>query len=153
MTTQPANPATSQHTQPIARGFALYVGIDATQAAEHGTSLSQIAAALRKTLEELVPGSGTQTHAAVALAPKESGGRNIDVVRAALRDPELSAKVPSIDGLAPPPPTGQQHSSSMLMSTVTFRSRTLLKLARSTIRTEQFLKFLYGFLGEELRPQ
>jgi DNA-binding winged helix-turn-helix (wHTH) protein len=97
MTTQPANPATSQHTQPIARGFALYVGIDATQAAEHGTSLSQIAAALRKTLEELVPGSGSQTHAAVALAPKESGGRNIDVVRAALRDPELSAKVPSID--------------------------------------------------------
>ena len=84
-------------TQPIARGFALYIGIDANQALENGTSLSQIAAALRKTLDELVPGSGAETHAAVALAPKDVGGRNIDVVRAALRDPELSAKVPQAE--------------------------------------------------------
>jgi len=91
----PQAPQTS--TQPIARGFALYIGVDANQALEHGTSLSQIAAALRKTLDELIPGAGSETHAAVALAPKDVGGRNIDVVRAALRDPELSAKVPQLE--------------------------------------------------------
>ena len=86
---QPNTPATSQ---PIARGFALYIGVDANQAAANGTSLSQIAAALRKTLDELVPGSASETHAAVALAPKDAAGRNIDLVRTALRDPELTGK-------------------------------------------------------------
>jgi len=86
---QPTNQTTSQ---PVARGFALYIGVDAAQAAANGTSLSQIAAALRKTLDELVPGSAAETHAAVALAPKDAVGRNIDLVRAALRDPELTGK-------------------------------------------------------------
>ena len=86
---QPTNQTTSQ---PVARGFALYIGVDAAQAAANGTSLSQIAAALRKTLDELVPGSAAETHAAVALAPKDAAGRNIDLVRAALRDPELTGK-------------------------------------------------------------
>ena len=85
-------PTIQTTSQPIARGFALYIGVDANQAAANGTSLSQIAAALRKTLDELVPGSASQTHAAVALAPKNSAGRNLDIVRAALRDPELSHK-------------------------------------------------------------
>ena len=48
--------ATSANSQPVARGFALYIGVDADTAAANGTSLSQIAAALRKTLDELVPG-------------------------------------------------------------------------------------------------
>jgi hypothetical protein len=87
-----AEPQTPTTSQPVARGFALYIGVDAAQAAANGTSLSQIAAALRKTLDELVPGSATETHAAVALAPKDAAGRNIDLVRAALRDPELTGK-------------------------------------------------------------
>jgi hypothetical protein len=86
-------PTTQTTSQPIARGFALYIGVDANRAAANGTSLSQIAAALRKTLDELVPGSASETHAAVALAPKDAAGRNIDLVRAALRDPELTSKV------------------------------------------------------------
>jgi len=90
MNDQPNNPPTSQ---PVARGFALYVGIDADTAAANGTSLSKIAAALRSTLDELVPGSGAETHAAVALAPRETSGRNLDVVRAALRDPQLAKVV------------------------------------------------------------
>jgi hypothetical protein len=87
-----AEPQTPTTSQPVARGFALYIGVDAAQAATNGTSLSQIAAALRKTLDELVPGSAAETHAAVALAPKDAAGRNIDLVRAALRDPELAGK-------------------------------------------------------------
>ena len=88
-----ASAATSANSQPVARGFALYIGVDADTAAANGTSLSQIAAALRKTLDELVPGSGAETHAAVALAPRETEGRNLDVVRAALRDPQLTKVV------------------------------------------------------------
>ena len=71
--------------QSEARGFALYVGIDEAQAVEAGVSLTEIVKALRATLNELVP--GTETYAAVALAPKGAGGRNVDVVRTALHDP------------------------------------------------------------------
>jgi DNA-binding response OmpR family regulator len=71
--------------QSEARGFALYVGIDEAQAIEAGVSLTEIVKALRATLNELVPGA--ETYAAVALAPKGAGGRNVDVVRTALHDP------------------------------------------------------------------
>ena len=71
--------------QSEARGFALYVGIDEAQAVEAGVSLTEIVKALRATLNELVPGA--ETYAAVALAPKGAGGRNVDVVRTALHDP------------------------------------------------------------------
>jgi DNA-binding response OmpR family regulator len=68
-----------------ARGFALYVGIDEQQAIEAGVTLTELVKALRATLGELVPGA--ETYAAVALAPKGAGGRNVDVVRTALHDP------------------------------------------------------------------
>lgn len=71
-----------------ARGFALYVGLDEASATEAGTSLTEVVNALRAKLSELVP--GTDTYAAVALSPKGIGGRNIDVVRAALRDPRIT---------------------------------------------------------------
>ena len=71
-----------------ARGFALYVGLDEAAATEAGTSLTEVVNALRAKLAELVP--GTDTYAAVALSPKGIGGRNIDVVRAALRDPRIT---------------------------------------------------------------
>ena len=75
-----------------ARGFALYVGIDEATAAAAGTSLVEIAAALRKTIAELVPAAAEETYAAVALAPVGIGGRPVDVVRTALRDPKALAK-------------------------------------------------------------
>ncbi len=82
------NPINNKHTAPTeARGFALYVGIDEHTAANSGTSLTQIVAALRTTLNELVDGSASDTFAAVALAPTNAGGRNLDVVRTALHDP------------------------------------------------------------------
>lgn len=71
--------------QSEARGFALYVGVDEAQAVEAGVSLTELVKALRETLNELVPGA--ETYAAVALAPKAAGGRNVDVVRTALHDP------------------------------------------------------------------
>ena len=71
-----------------ARGFALYVGLDETSALASGTSLTEVVNALRAKLAELTP--GTDTYAAVALSPKGIGGRNIDVVRAALRDPRVT---------------------------------------------------------------
>ena len=70
-----------------ARGFALYVGIDEHSAVAAGTSLTQIVAALRATLNSQIPGSSNETFAAVALAPADAGGRNLDVVRTALHDP------------------------------------------------------------------
>lgn len=70
-----------------ARGFALYVGVDEQTAAAAGVSLSELVSALRKTVAEIVPAAADQTYAAVALAPKGLGGKPIDVVRTALRDP------------------------------------------------------------------
>jgi DNA-binding winged helix-turn-helix (wHTH) protein len=70
-----------------ARGFALYVGIDEATAKANGTSLGAIVAALRETLESIAPGLAAETFASVALAKAGSGGRNVDVVRAALSDP------------------------------------------------------------------
>jgi DNA-binding response OmpR family regulator len=80
-------PLQSVPTETEARGFALYVGLDEATAAAAGTSLAAVVAELRKTLENLLPGATEQTFAAVAIAPKGVGGKNIDVVRTALRDP------------------------------------------------------------------
>ena len=84
-----------------ARGFALYVGITEEQATRVGTSLAEIAKELRKTLDQLAPGLSTQSYAAVALAPKDAPGSNIDIVRTALKDPRAINKVSAND------PSGQ----------------------------------------------
>jgi hypothetical protein len=76
-----------------ARGFALYVGVDETTAAAAGVTLSELVIALRKTISELVPDAAAETYAAVALAPKGIGGKPIDVVRTALRDPRALDKL------------------------------------------------------------
>ncbi len=73
-----------------ARGFVLYVGIDELKAASAGTDLGGLVTALRKLTAELAPAA--ETYAAVALAPRSSGGRDIDVVRLALQDPSALAR-------------------------------------------------------------
>ncbi|GAB2981478.1 winged helix-turn-helix domain-containing protein [Frigoribacterium salinisoli] len=70
-----------------ARGFALYVGLDELEAAASGTSLPAVVAQLKELLRTIAPSA--ETHAAVALAPEGSGGRDVDVVRRALQDPSL----------------------------------------------------------------
>ncbi|MFB2586422.1 winged helix-turn-helix domain-containing protein [Herbiconiux liukaitaii] len=73
-----------------ARGFVLYVGIDEVKAGADGTDLGRIVEALRALAAELAPSS--ETYAAVALAPRGVGGRDVDVVRLALQDPAALAK-------------------------------------------------------------
>jgi DNA-binding winged helix-turn-helix (wHTH) protein len=73
-----------------ARGFALYVGFDEGKAATAGTDLGHVVEALKRLAAEIAPGS--ETYAAVALAPDAAGGRDIDVVRLALQDPAAIAR-------------------------------------------------------------
>lgn len=75
---------------PEARGFVLYVGLDEAKAAASGIDLGSIVTALRSLTSELAPES--ETYAAVALAPRDSGGRDVDVVRLALQDPAALAR-------------------------------------------------------------
>jgi DNA-binding winged helix-turn-helix (wHTH) protein len=72
------------------RGFVLYVGVDELKAADAGTDLGAIVEQLKRLTAQLVPGS--ETYAAVALAPQGAGGRDVDVVRLALQDPTALAK-------------------------------------------------------------
>ena len=44
-------------------------------------------------MADLVPQAANETYAAVALAPKGVGGKNVDVVRTALRDPRAIDKL------------------------------------------------------------
>jgi DNA-binding winged helix-turn-helix (wHTH) protein len=75
-----------------ARGFVLYVGLDAQKAEGDGTDLAGVVAALRGLLADLAPSA--ETHAAVALAPVGVGGRDVDVVRRALQDPSARTAEP-----------------------------------------------------------
>ncbi|MFC4244220.1 winged helix-turn-helix domain-containing protein [Gryllotalpicola reticulitermitis] len=72
------------------RGFGLYVGFDEAKAAAAGTDLTTVVAALKRVLAEVAPGA--ESFASVALAPEGAGGRDVDVVRLALRDPSAVAK-------------------------------------------------------------
>ena len=74
--------ATTKTTE--AKGFALYVGISEAQAQASGTSRAEIATELRKRLGELVPELANETYAALAIAPVEAKGRNLDITRIAL---------------------------------------------------------------------
>jgi|GEM_PF-93862 len=90
---RPAAPAVSVQpvsAQPEARGFVLYVGLDQAKADLDGTSLTELVEALKRLTSELAPHS--ETHAAVALAPRGAGGRDVDVVRLALQDPQALAE-------------------------------------------------------------
>ncbi|KNC18208.1 histidine kinase [Arthrobacter sp. RIT-PI-e] len=73
-----------------ARGFVLYVAIDEATAAAAGTTLSKLAQDVRAHVHTLVPTA--DSHAAVALAPADAPGSDIDVVRAALGDPTVNRR-------------------------------------------------------------
>ena len=85
--------------RPIPKGFALYVGLDEATAAERGLDLGKVVEALKKLTNELVP--GTETYAAVALAPASSRGRQVDLVRLALQEPSAVAKYKPEDDFEP----------------------------------------------------
>jgi DNA-binding winged helix-turn-helix (wHTH) protein len=64
-------------------------GIDELKAAADGTDLGDIVSQLKALVASIAPSA--ETHAAVALAPSSSGGRDVDVVRLALHDPSALA--------------------------------------------------------------
>ncbi|MBM7051576.1 MULTISPECIES: winged helix-turn-helix domain-containing protein [unclassified Rothia (in: high G+C Gram-positive bacteria)] len=68
-----------------ARGFVLYVGLSEEAAAAKGTSLVRIVQDLRAYTHNLV--SEAESYAAVALAPTNAEGSDLEVVRNALGDP------------------------------------------------------------------
>ncbi|MGB3413250.1 MAG: winged helix-turn-helix domain-containing protein [Microbacteriaceae bacterium] len=89
-TSAPSHEATAQanaHLETVqARGLGIYLGLSEELAASHGTSLRKIVEALNATLHGLVPEA--QSHAVVALAPRNAHGRDVDIVRLALNEPE-----------------------------------------------------------------
>lgn len=92
------NPFVREITE--ARGFALYVGIDEQTAKNLGLELAEIVCQLRNTLDQIAPGLSLESFAAVALAKPGCGGRNVDVVRAALADPRALARLTEKDQAA-----------------------------------------------------
>jgi DNA-binding winged helix-turn-helix (wHTH) protein len=88
-------PDTSDNPANI-RGFAVYVGLDDATAQGAGTSLAEVIESVRQAVESKVP--GTESHAAVAYAPTTQRGKNLDIVRLALREPR------AVSELLPPKP-------------------------------------------------
>lgn len=114
-----------------ARGFALYLGVDEATAQANGTSLTEIASALKRTFAELVPSAANETYAAVALAPKGAGGRNVDLVRTALRDPRAIDQV-------------REPESDLPAITVDFKRKRVYKNGINTqVTNKEFLLFAY----------
>jgi len=108
-TTQTQTPAEPRRVTGVpdgaeVRGFALYVGIDQAKAAAAGVEITELVERLKQLVHELAPDAGT--HAAAAIAPLGTGGRDIDVVRAALRDPGLTTPREAAPAPAPRRRTG-----------------------------------------------
>jgi len=89
-----------------ARGFVIYVGMDELAASAAGTSLTRLANELRHYVESLVPGS--QSHAAVALAPAGAEGEDLEVVRQVLGDPTVQGGLRPDLAQAPTPVSTRQ---------------------------------------------
>ncbi len=92
-----------------ARGFVLYVALDEATAAAAGTTFAKLAQDVRSYVRSLVPTA--ESHAAVALAPADAPGSDIDVVRAALGDPTVARRpradaTPAQSQAQPARPTG-----------------------------------------------
>lgn len=67
------------------------MGISEADAQAAGISLQQLVTDLKNTVNDHVP--GTETHAAIALAPTGAGGKHLDIVRMALHDPIALGKL------------------------------------------------------------
>jgi len=91
MAESPDNPANI-------RGFAVYVGVDEAGAVAAGTTIAEIVDAVRNAVTDAVPDA--ESHVAVAYAPATQRGKNLDIVRLALREPRAVAEL-----LPPKPPT------------------------------------------------
>lgn len=74
-----------------ARGFALYVGLDENTAEELGVPLKDLVSHLKSEITRLAPEASS--HASIALAPADTAGDDLEIVRLALHDPaKLAAR-------------------------------------------------------------
>ncbi len=130
-------------TQTEARGFALYVGLDEASAAAAGVNLAEVVAALRQTIDALVPGAARETFAAVALAPVGTGGRNVDVVRTALHDPRALDRLVEAN-------QEQKPASGVILDTLRQRVYVDGTNAEFTSKEFELLNYLVSNQGETI---
>lgn len=110
MTFKP-EPARAVTPENEARGFVLYVGLSEEAAAEHGTSLVRIVQELRAHAQLLAPQA--ESYAAVALAPSDAEGTDLEVVRNALGDPTSVHYQPEAQPSAPAPGDSKKPAHSV----------------------------------------
>ncbi|MFC4903169.1 winged helix-turn-helix domain-containing protein [Kocuria oceani] len=97
-----------------ARGFVIYVGLNEETAAANGTSLVKMVQSIRAYAQQLVPEA--DSYAAVALAPANTTGSDLEVVRNALGDPTSGAVRPTAPAApAPAPETNTNQSTGVLI--------------------------------------
>ncbi|MGQ1796233.1 winged helix-turn-helix domain-containing protein [Kocuria oceani] len=97
-----------------ARGFVIYVGLNEETAAANGTSLVKMVQSIRAYAQQLVPEA--DSYAAVALAPANTTGSDLEVVRNALGDPTSGAVRPTAPAApAPAPETKTSQSTGVLI--------------------------------------
>ena len=128
-----------------ARGFVLYVGLNEELAAANGTSLVRIVQDLRTYAHHLAPES--ESYAAVALAPVNAEGSDLEVVRNALGDPTAVYTYPEAnaareaDGM-------NGHSSGVLIDLarreVFLDGEPLMENSSRTVGREELLKALWS---------
>lgn len=94
------------HMETEARGFVLYVGMDEQAALAAGTSLTRLANELRHYVETLVPGA--DSYAAVAMAPANAAGDDLEVVRQVTADPTIQQAISPELASAPTPVSTRQ---------------------------------------------
>src|SRR5690625_3578507 len=102
---EPDNTAPA-HMETEARGFVLYVGMDEQAALAAGTSLTRLANELRHYVETLV--QGADSYAAVAIAPADATGDDLDVVRQVTADPTIQQAISPELAAAPAPVSTRQ---------------------------------------------
>ena len=118
------------------RGFAVYVGVDEASATAAGTTISELVEAVRNVIVEAVP--GTETHAAVAYAPASQRGKNLDIVRLALREPR------AVSELLPPKPSPSTQGVTIDLS----RKRVVINSDVATLTYKEFELLQYLVLRE-----
>ncbi|WP_426699098.1 winged helix-turn-helix domain-containing protein [Rothia mucilaginosa] len=158
MTFSAGDSAHKQAQENEARGFVLYVGLNEELAAANGTSLVRIVQDLRTYAHHLAPES--ESYAAVALAPVNAEGSDLEVVRNALGDPTAMYMHPEAHAIREAENTNS-HSSGVLIDLarrevfldgeplmLTFKEFELLahlvENASRTVGREELLKALWS---------
>ncbi|GAA1353226.1 winged helix-turn-helix domain-containing protein [Falsarthrobacter nasiphocae] len=164
--TPPAEPG-SGLPDAVARGFVIYVGLSEQTAHEAGLSLTRVAQQARAYIHELVPQA--ESHAAVALAPTDAAGDDLEIVRRALGDPgmpprpaprrkpsqeekEKSSKVVSVAGVLIDLARREVYLDGVPLS-LTFKEFELIFLLvenqHRVVSREEMLTEIWGAVGEQ----